>query len=146
VLSVTDPYGRILGFLDRSHYFSIKLLLSCTHEAEWTLFHAHSFFFVVPRNRTRDPWICSQYLKCIAYLLWVRNCWWGVEAQEKAVYSHTSSCVPRPMNGAIMVLKSSTPSACGCIPSGEYRTKTSGVISANNRVRRSTMEAVSTSL
>jgi CBS-domain-containing membrane protein len=24
VVSVTDPYGRILGFLDRSHYFSIK--------------------------------------------------------------------------------------------------------------------------
>jgi hypothetical protein len=22
--SVTDPYGRILGFLDRSRYFSIK--------------------------------------------------------------------------------------------------------------------------
>jgi hypothetical protein len=24
VVSVTDPYVRILGFLDRSHYFSIK--------------------------------------------------------------------------------------------------------------------------
>jgi hypothetical protein len=36
VVSVTDPYGRILGFLDRSRYFSIKQLLSCTHEAEWT--------------------------------------------------------------------------------------------------------------
>jgi hypothetical protein len=24
VVSVTDPYGRILGFLDRSLYFSIK--------------------------------------------------------------------------------------------------------------------------
>jgi hypothetical protein len=24
VVSVTNPYGRILGFLDRSHYFSIK--------------------------------------------------------------------------------------------------------------------------
>jgi CBS-domain-containing membrane protein len=24
MVSVTDPYGRILGFLDRSHYFSIK--------------------------------------------------------------------------------------------------------------------------
>jgi hypothetical protein len=23
-VSVTDPYGRILGFLDRSRYFSIK--------------------------------------------------------------------------------------------------------------------------
>jgi hypothetical protein len=28
VVSVTDPYGRILGFLDRSRYFSIKYLLS----------------------------------------------------------------------------------------------------------------------
>jgi hypothetical protein len=33
VVSVTDPYGRILGFLDRIRYFSIKYLLSCTHEA-----------------------------------------------------------------------------------------------------------------
>jgi hypothetical protein len=24
VVSVTDPYGRILSFLDRSRYFSIK--------------------------------------------------------------------------------------------------------------------------
>jgi hypothetical protein len=24
VVSVTDPYGRILGFLDRSRYFCIK--------------------------------------------------------------------------------------------------------------------------
>jgi hypothetical protein len=24
MISVTDPYGRILGFLDRSRYFSIK--------------------------------------------------------------------------------------------------------------------------
>jgi hypothetical protein len=24
VVSVTDPYDRILGFLDRSRYFSIK--------------------------------------------------------------------------------------------------------------------------
>jgi hypothetical protein len=24
VVSVTDPYSRILGFLDRSRYFSIK--------------------------------------------------------------------------------------------------------------------------
>jgi hypothetical protein len=24
VVSVTDPYGRILDFLDRSHYFCIK--------------------------------------------------------------------------------------------------------------------------
>jgi hypothetical protein len=43
VVSVTDPYGRILGFLDRSRYLSIKQLLSCTHEAEWTPFQTHYF-------------------------------------------------------------------------------------------------------
>jgi hypothetical protein len=43
VVSVTDPYGRILGFIDRSHYFYIKQLLSCTYEAEWTSFQAHYF-------------------------------------------------------------------------------------------------------
>jgi hypothetical protein len=37
------PYGRILGFLDRSRYFSIKQLLSCTHEAEWTPFQTNYF-------------------------------------------------------------------------------------------------------
>jgi hypothetical protein len=36
VVSMTEPYSCILGFLDRSRYFSIKWLLSCTHEAEWT--------------------------------------------------------------------------------------------------------------
>jgi hypothetical protein len=45
VVSVTDPYGRILGFLDRSRYFSIKWLFSCTHEAEWTTFQTQYFFF-----------------------------------------------------------------------------------------------------
>jgi hypothetical protein len=45
VVSVTDPYGRILRFQDRSRYFSIKYLLSCTHEAEWTPFQTHYFFF-----------------------------------------------------------------------------------------------------
>jgi hypothetical protein len=45
VVSVTDPYGRIHGFLDRSRYFSIKYLLSCTHEDEWTPFQTHYFFF-----------------------------------------------------------------------------------------------------
>jgi hypothetical protein len=59
---VTDPYGRILGFLDRSRYFSIKYLLSCTHEAEWTPFQTHylfSFFFlenlVVPGIELGSP-------------------------------------------------------------------------------------------
>jgi hypothetical protein len=43
VVSVTDPYGRIFGFLDRRHYFSSKQLLNCTHEAEWTPFQTHYF-------------------------------------------------------------------------------------------------------
>jgi hypothetical protein len=47
MISVTDPYGRILGFIDRSRYFSIKQLLSCTHEAEWTPFQTKYFFLVV---------------------------------------------------------------------------------------------------
>jgi hypothetical protein len=47
VVSVTDSYGRILGFLDKSRYFSIKQLLSCTHEAEWTPLQTHYFFFLV---------------------------------------------------------------------------------------------------
>jgi hypothetical protein len=47
VVSVTDPYGRILGFLDRSRYFSLKYLLSCTHEAECTPFQTHYFFFLL---------------------------------------------------------------------------------------------------
>jgi hypothetical protein len=47
VVSVTDPYSRILGFLDRSRYFS--QLLSCTHKAEWTPFQTHYFFFLVVR-------------------------------------------------------------------------------------------------
>jgi hypothetical protein len=52
VVSVTDPYGRIHDFLDRSRYFSIKQLLSCTHEAEWTPFQTHYFFFGSAGNRT----------------------------------------------------------------------------------------------
>jgi hypothetical protein len=40
MVSVMDPYGRILGFLDRSCYFSFKWLLNFSHEVEWTLFQA----------------------------------------------------------------------------------------------------------
>jgi hypothetical protein len=53
MVSVTDPYGRILRFLDRSRYFSIKQLLSCTHEAVWTPFQTHYFFSGSAGNRTR---------------------------------------------------------------------------------------------
>jgi hypothetical protein len=47
VVSVKDPYGRILDFLDRSRYFSINLLLICTHEAECTRSRPTTFFLVV---------------------------------------------------------------------------------------------------
>jgi hypothetical protein len=53
VVSVTDPHGRILGFLYRSRYFSIKLLLICTHEAEWAPFQNHYVFSGSAGNRTR---------------------------------------------------------------------------------------------
>jgi hypothetical protein len=43
VVSVTDPYVRILGFLDQRRYFSFKQLLSCTHEAEWTPLQTNYF-------------------------------------------------------------------------------------------------------
>jgi hypothetical protein len=43
VASVTYPYGRILGFLDRSRYFSFKYLLSCTKEDEWNPFQTNYF-------------------------------------------------------------------------------------------------------
>jgi hypothetical protein len=56
VVSVTDPYGSILGFLDRSRYFFFKLLLNCTHEAEWTLFQTHYFSEnLVAQGNERGP-------------------------------------------------------------------------------------------
>jgi hypothetical protein len=57
MVSVTDSYGRILGFLDRSRYFSYKQLLNCTHETEWTLFQTHyvSENLVVPGIEPGTP-------------------------------------------------------------------------------------------
>jgi hypothetical protein len=43
VVSVTDPYGRILGFLDGSRYFFFQVAPKFTHEAEWTPFQTHYF-------------------------------------------------------------------------------------------------------
>jgi hypothetical protein len=40
VVSVTDPYGYNLGFLDRSRYFFFQV---APLEAEWTPFQAHYF-------------------------------------------------------------------------------------------------------
>jgi hypothetical protein len=53
VVGVTDSYGHILGFLDRSRYFSIKQFLSCTHEAQWTPFQTNYFFPGSAGKRTR---------------------------------------------------------------------------------------------
>jgi hypothetical protein len=54
VVSVTDPYSGIIGFLGRTRYFCFKKLLNCTHEVDWTLFQTHYFpeNLVVPENRT----------------------------------------------------------------------------------------------
>jgi hypothetical protein len=41
MVGMTDPYGRILGFLDRSRYFFF--FLSCAHEAEWIPFQTSYF-------------------------------------------------------------------------------------------------------
>jgi hypothetical protein len=43
MVSMTYPHDRIVGFLDRSRYFSSKQLLSFTHEAEWTPFQTRYF-------------------------------------------------------------------------------------------------------
>jgi hypothetical protein len=43
VVSVTDPYGHNLDFLDHSRYIFPKYLLNCNHEAEWTTFQTHYF-------------------------------------------------------------------------------------------------------
>jgi hypothetical protein len=43
VVSVTDPYFYILGFLDRSRFFLFKVLFNCIHESEWTPFQTHYF-------------------------------------------------------------------------------------------------------
>jgi hypothetical protein len=43
MLSVTDPYGRILVILDRCRYFFFKYLFSCTQNAEWTPFQTYYF-------------------------------------------------------------------------------------------------------
>jgi hypothetical protein len=43
MVSVTDSYRCILGFLDQSRYFFFQQLLNCTREAEWTPFQTHYF-------------------------------------------------------------------------------------------------------
>jgi hypothetical protein len=55
MVSVTDPYGRILGLQTGVATYPFKKLLSCTHEAEWTPFQTHYFSenLEAPGNRTR---------------------------------------------------------------------------------------------
>jgi hypothetical protein len=62
MVSVTDPYGRILGFLDRSRYFSnssssvILTRLSGPRSIPTTVFLLFNFFFgksVSAGNRNR---------------------------------------------------------------------------------------------
>jgi hypothetical protein len=43
MVSVTDPYGRILPFYTEAATFPFKQLLNCSHEAEWTPFQTHYF-------------------------------------------------------------------------------------------------------
>jgi hypothetical protein len=41
VVSVTDPYVSIVGFLDRSRYFFFQAALIYTHEAKWAPFQTN---------------------------------------------------------------------------------------------------------
>jgi hypothetical protein len=40
---VTDPYGHILGFLDRVRYFYFQVAPQLYSETEWIPFHTHDF-------------------------------------------------------------------------------------------------------
>jgi hypothetical protein len=58
VVSVTDPYGRIFDFLDRSHYFFYQVApqfvltrLSGPHSRPSTF----SFFLIVPGSEPGPP-------------------------------------------------------------------------------------------
>jgi hypothetical protein len=57
VVSTRDPYGHILDFIDRSHYFFFQIAPQ-SYEAEWTPFQTHYFSekLVVPgiKPRTSD--------------------------------------------------------------------------------------------
>jgi hypothetical protein len=55
VVSVTDPCGRILGFLDRSRYFFFQVSPQLYSRGEWTPFQAHYFSenLVAPEI---EPW------------------------------------------------------------------------------------------
>jgi hypothetical protein len=44
VVNVSDPYGKILDFLDWSRYFFFQVAPQLYKEAEWTPFQIHYFF------------------------------------------------------------------------------------------------------
>jgi hypothetical protein len=64
MVSVTDPYDRILGFLDRSHYFffqvapQIELTRLCGPRSRPTT--SQKIWY--RRESNSDLWICSQEL------------------------------------------------------------------------------------
>jgi hypothetical protein len=43
MVSVTDPYGHILRFLDQSRYFFFEVAPQLYLKAEWTPFQTHYF-------------------------------------------------------------------------------------------------------
>jgi hypothetical protein len=43
VVSVTDPYGSIFGFLDRSSYFFFQVAPQLYSDVQWALFQTHYF-------------------------------------------------------------------------------------------------------
>jgi hypothetical protein len=43
MVSATDPYGSILGFLDRIRYFFFQVAPQFNHEAQWTPYQTHYF-------------------------------------------------------------------------------------------------------
>jgi hypothetical protein len=79
VVSTTNPYGRIIGFLDRSHYFFFQVAPQL-YSRGWVYPIPDPLFLIKSgstRNQTRDLWICSQelwpldhkLLKLIAYTI-----------------------------------------------------------------------------
>jgi hypothetical protein len=63
VVSVTNPYGSILGFLDRSRYYFFQVAPQY-YLRGWVdpVPDLLLFFLIAPGNRTRDLRICSQEL------------------------------------------------------------------------------------
>jgi hypothetical protein len=54
-VNVTDPYGRILVFLDRSRYCFFQVAPQMYHEAEWTLMCGFQRFGNYSRDQRSAP-------------------------------------------------------------------------------------------